>query len=629
MLQRDVDTGLSIAAAILQRDSLTVRSAKRSWKAVNQLTHDAADLELPRWELAGAPLLPNDDPGAPSPLVDEVQQFTGATVTIFQRMNAAGEMLRVATNVLDTFGKRAIGTYIPAQTADGAPNPVLAAVLAGSVYKGRAFVVDQWYATAYGPIKAANGDIIGMLYAGVPEKTGLAKVRAALASMKIGKTGNVTVVANGPKTLPGKHLQPGAILNTSYQDANGRAVEAKTMYYAPWDWLITLTAYKDEILETRNHLTSILESGEQTLAIFTAIMLLLTVAIWYALSRNVTANLAKVIDRLQPLAQWIAGASRHLEKTSGVLLSGSSDQEQSAQTAGNSLAAINRSIEKAANQAAEVTAIANAAQAAATAGATGIGDMNAVMIDIHNANAEVAGILRTMEEIAFQTNILALNASIEAARAGEAGLGFAVVADEVRNLSKRSAQAAKDTAERIQASSESTARAVQTTQAVATHFQSISGKTQDLNQHLARLAETSEEQKREVVSINSAMAAVRRVTSVNTGQATRTAEDARNLSGQTETITALVNELNVQVTKSKPRPQPDSSTRLARQPKPSPHRQPVTIAADCAQNPTPEGVPVEMMSPGSSVNTLDRYSINAGTPEISAPAYSSSAASRR
>jgi len=87
-----------------------------------------------------------------SSIVDKVKSLVGGTCTIFQRLDEAGSMLRVATNVVKKDGKRAVGTYIPAINSDGKPNPVIKEVLNGRTFRGRAFVVDRWYITAYEPI---------------------------------------------------------------------------------------------------------------------------------------------------------------------------------------------------------------------------------------------------------------------------------------------------------------------------------------------------------------------------------------------------------------------------------------------------------------------------------------------
>ena len=90
------------------------------------------------------------------PVVDEVRDLVQTTCTIFQKMNAAGDMLRVATNVLNTDGTRAIGTYIPSTNPDGTANPVIQAVMKGETFVGRAYVVNAWYITAYKPILDAR-----------------------------------------------------------------------------------------------------------------------------------------------------------------------------------------------------------------------------------------------------------------------------------------------------------------------------------------------------------------------------------------------------------------------------------------------------------------------------------------
>lgn len=95
--------------------------------------------------LGGEWLDQNTDIGIPTLLVDEVKLLVGGTCTVFQRMNEAGDMLRVATNVEKLDNTRAIGTYIPAVNLDGQPSPVVSALLARKTFRGRAYVVKAWY----------------------------------------------------------------------------------------------------------------------------------------------------------------------------------------------------------------------------------------------------------------------------------------------------------------------------------------------------------------------------------------------------------------------------------------------------------------------------------------------------
>ncbi len=122
------------------------------WTAVNQFTGRSIRVRLPGMLVGGKWIGQNSQTAVRTPVVDDVEMLVGEPATIFQRMNKRGDMLRVATNVRDSQGGRAIGTYIPAINADGSPNPVIAAVLAGKTYHGRAFVVNAWYLTAYEPL---------------------------------------------------------------------------------------------------------------------------------------------------------------------------------------------------------------------------------------------------------------------------------------------------------------------------------------------------------------------------------------------------------------------------------------------------------------------------------------------
>ena len=94
------------------------------WQATNQLTKQQQQVTLPKLMVGTEWLGKNNDPKVKSPLVDRTTELVGDTCTVFQRMNDAGDMLRVATNVIGADGKRAVGTYIPATNPDGTPNPV-------------------------------------------------------------------------------------------------------------------------------------------------------------------------------------------------------------------------------------------------------------------------------------------------------------------------------------------------------------------------------------------------------------------------------------------------------------------------------------------------------------------------
>src|SRR5207344_1311163 len=129
-------------------------------------------------------------------------------------------------------------------------------------------------------------------------------------------------------------------------------------------------------------------------------------------------------------------------------------------------------------------------QRVAEANAT-LADMMTSMQEIGASSGKIGKIIKTIDEIAFQTNILALNAAVEAARAGEAGMGFAVVADEVRNLAQRSAQAAKETATKIEGAIAKTAQGVGISSKVAARLQEIVAKVRQVDALIAEVANAS------------------------------------------------------------------------------------------------------------------------------------------
>ncbi|MFI7546483.1 methyl-accepting chemotaxis protein [Actinoplanes sp. NPDC049599] len=237
-VQSGVDSDMRAANGLLaQRGGLRLDDDTTTWTATNQLSQAKRAVTLPRVTVDGQWLGQNLDLKRTTPFVDDTVSLLGGTVTVFQRMNEAGDLLRVATNVKAKTGNRAIGTYIPALTADGTPNAVAAAIKAGKPYRGVALVVDSWYVTAYDPVKDASGRVIGALYVGVPQASALENLTAAISATQVRENGWVTVYSTAKADL-GRVIASsldGAAGNTALDDtdANGTAYVKEITAQAP------------------------------------------------------------------------------------------------------------------------------------------------------------------------------------------------------------------------------------------------------------------------------------------------------------------------------------------------------------------------------------------------------------
>jgi DNA-binding ferritin-like protein len=188
-----VDSDLAVAQHVLaQAGGFRLDRGTVTWEAKNQYSGEVTPVVLPRASVGSTWLGQNTDPGVPTPVVDQVQALVGGTATLFQRTGPAGDMLRVATNVVGTTGTRAIGTYIPATNPDGAPNPVLAAVLAGQT---------ETTVAALGASSAEIGDVVKVI-AAVAEQTNLLALNATIEAARADEAGKgFAVVANEVKEL--------------------------------------------------------------------------------------------------------------------------------------------------------------------------------------------------------------------------------------------------------------------------------------------------------------------------------------------------------------------------------------------------------------------------------------------
>jgi methyl-accepting chemotaxis protein len=173
--------------------------------------------------------------------------------------------------------------------------------------------------------------------------------------------------------------------------------------------------------------------------------------------------------------------------------------------------------------------------------------MQAAMQAIQQSSNDISKIIKTIDEIAFQTNILALNAAVEAARAGEAGAGFAVVADEVRSLAQRSAIAAKETADKIADATQKSALGVELSTKVNVSLQEILNKAVEVDRLVSEVATASNEQSEGLAQINVAVSQMDKVTQSNASSAEETASAAEELNAQSQDLQAAANQLSALV----------------------------------------------------------------------------------
>jgi methyl-accepting chemotaxis protein len=254
--------------------------------------------------------------------------------------------------------------------------------------------------------------------------------------------------------------------------------------------------------------------------------------------------LSTVADSIQEGANQTATSSAQLSSASRLLATGCSEQGASVTETSSALEEISAMIRATADNARKAKEFANQARASAQSGMETMAGMTVAMQSIEAASLDVSKIVKSIDEIAFQTNILALNAAVEAARAGEAGAGFAVVADEVRSLAQRSAAAARETADKIEAALASTQRGSRSCLAVGESLERIVGKVTEADALVAEIAAAAKEQSQGITHVGVAMTQMDKVTQGNAASAEQTSSAADELSGQARLLQDAVEHLH-------------------------------------------------------------------------------------
>jgi methyl-accepting chemotaxis protein len=315
-------------------------------------------------------------------------------------------------------------------------------------------------------------------------------------------------------------------------------------------------------------------SGKRIKAALIAISLVavaLGFGVGWWIAQGITKTVSRIAGSLSTSSDQTVAAASQVSSASQSLAEGASEQAASLEETSSSLEEMSSMTKRNAESAKKAKDLADSTKSASEEGVRSVqsmsqsmdriqvssDDLRTAMGSVKASNNEVAKIIKTIDEIAFQTNILALNAAVEAARAGEAGMGFAVVADEVRNLAQKSAEAARETASKIESAIGRTEAGVRVSDKVVedlklvleqsrqveASLKGIEQKSREVDGLVGEIAAASLEQSQGIEQVNTAVTQMDKLTQSNAANAEESASAAEELNAQAESMRDAVGEL--------------------------------------------------------------------------------------
>jgi len=263
----------------------------------------------------------------------------------------------------------------------------------------------------------------------------------------------------------------------------------------------------------------------------------------FFVTRGVTRPIRAIAVQLASESEKTQESSAQVAQAALTMADGASQQAASLEETSSALHEISSMTSRNSENAQSAKHLAQEARQTADAGAQDVEQMKVSMSAIQASSSEISKIIKTIDEIAFQTNILALNAAVEAARAGEAGLGFAVVADEVRNLAQRCAAAARETSDKISDSTEKSTQGARVSEKVATNLSAIVERIRRLDEMVAEIAQASHEQSKGITQVSEAVSGIDKITQSNATLSQQSASSAEELKTQAKEVRLAVAQL--------------------------------------------------------------------------------------
>lgn len=261
--------------------------------------------------------------------------------------------------------------------------------------------------------------------------------------------------------------------------------------------------------------------------------------------KNINSKLGETIAQINTSADQVTSGADQVSSGAQALSQGATEQASEIEQLASRIAVITTEVEENYGSCESANKLAEETIGYMNTAISEMSRLNGAMTSINETSEHIGNIIKTIEDIAFQTNILALNAAVEASRAGEAGKGFAVVADEVRNLASKSAEAAKTTTTLIQQSLEAVHNGSRIAGSTSEALAGVEKRALGVEEVVKEIASASEKQAGMIEQIKTSIEQISSVVQTNSATAEQSAAASEELSGQASILRELIDVFRV------------------------------------------------------------------------------------